>query len=446
MLTLINIGLLIILAFSIVMAFKRPIYGYCCFIAIRILVPEVARSPLADAISFNTTIIFVIIVSLIYKEGKSFMRVVRNDYFSKTLIVFFLYAIITLPLSNYGDIGIQYKNTIQFFLTDILPIIIFISVIHTKKDFDILVKVFLVATIACCIYSVFTVFVSFNPLVTTFKLAFDKTGELTASDLVEDFKTGRGLAASGTFVHTNGFGYFISMSIPICVYLIAKKYHIKLSIATLLLLVVNLFLCKKRSPLVSMGVFLIAYLFVSRNKEKFKYLLYTIGSIFLFMVLIELLPALSSINNMLESSFYFWDDKLLAKNDVGGSSWELRVRQLVYPFTEIKDNLIFGHGYGWCAWYRDELILHPILYGFETIFSTAVCELGIMGYFIYFKVFANSYKYSRPFRIKDTNYQLLNLIAEIVLIIATGLNYFYFWGFGIVLLRKGDLLESKNYV
>lgn len=446
MLSLINTGLFVILVLAFVFALKNPAYGYCFFIAVRILIPEVARSPLTDVISFNTTIIFVIIVILIYKKRKVFTNVIKKDDFSRTLVVFSLYAIITLPLSDYGDIAIQYKNTIQFFLTDILPIIIFISVIHSKRDFEVLVRTFLVATIVCCIYSIFTTLINFNPLVAVFKLAFDKSGEFIMSDFDTDLTTGRGFSSSGTFVSANGFGYFISMSIPICMYLIARKYQTKLSITVLLLLIINLFLCKKRSPLVSMGVFWIAYMFMDKNKDRCRHVIDVVLGGFFAILLIETIPALSSISNMLESSLYFWDDNILEKNDVGGSSWELRVRQTFYPFVEVKDNLIFGHGYEWCSWYLGEFELHPILYGFETILSTAVCEFGIVGYFIYYMVLKKSYKYSKPFYIEGINYQLLNLIAEIVLLLATGLNYFYFWGFGIVLLRKGDLLMLKKHV
>lgn len=445
MFTIINAALLILLAIVVIIAFKRPAYGYCCFIAIRILIPEVARSPLTDAISFNTTIIFVVFLALLYEKRKDFIRTVREDQFSKTLILLLLYALLVLPISDYGDLTVQYKYTIQFFLTDILPIIFFISAINNEKEINALVKTFLIATIICSVYSIFTAIIKFNPLVALFILTFDKTGDLAMSDMVADLSTGRGFAASGTFIHANGFGYFISMASPICLYLIARGYHRKLSKAALILLLVNLFLCKKRSPLVSMAVLGAMCFYLSRSKDKIKYIIYTLVGAILFVVLVETLPALSSVRNMLESSLFFWDDHTLEKNDVGGSSWELRVRQVFYPFEEIANNIILGHGYGWCRWFLDEFELHPMLYGFETIFSTAVCEFGILGYFIYYKLFYNSYKYSHPIKINNgTNYQLIAVITEMVLIIATGLNYFYFWGFSCVIMNKGDLIYYNH--
>lgn len=444
MLSVINIFLLVVFICTISLALKKPAYGYGCFIAGRILIPEIARSPLSESISFNTNIILVVILALIYHNRNNIVKTIKKESYVITLLLFSLYTIIALPFSDYGDLSIQFKFTVQFFLTDIVPIVLFAIIVYKTQDYNVIIKSFLAATIICCTYSVFTAFIQFNPIVAVFHLAFDKTGDLTMSDMVSDLSTGRGYAACGTFVHANGFGYFISMSIPICMYLIARGYYTKLSKITLLLLIVNLFLCKKRSPLVSMGTFLLLYLYLNNSKDKIKYIIYFfIGSLFA-IVLIETIPALSNIRNLLETSLFFWDDKALEKSDVGGSSWELRIRQIYYPFVEIADNIVFGHGYGWCRWFLDEYELHPLLFGFETIFSTSICELGIIGYLAYYMLFRKSYLYSRPIKVKGTNIQLLALYAELVLIIATGLNYFYFWGFSVVLMRKGDLLYSKR--
>ena len=79
-----------------------------------------------------------------------------------------------------------------------------------------------------------------------------------------------------------------------------------------------------------------------------------------------------------EGRMFFWNDNLLAKTGVGGSDMVLRVRQVIYPLVEVSNNIVFGHGFGWCGWYLGKYELHPILFGFETILSTAVCEFGII--------------------------------------------------------------------
>lgn len=444
MISVINLLLFIVFICTIILAFKKTAYGYGCFIVARILIPEIARSPLSESISFNTNIILVVILAFIYHNRNNIVKVIKKESYVITLLLFSLYTIITLPFSDYGDLSIQLKYTVQFFLTDIIPIVLFAIIVYKAQDLNVIIKSFLLATIICCTYSVFTAIIHFNPIVAVFQLAFDKTGDLTMDDMASDLSTGRGYAACGTFIHANGFGYFISMSIPICMYLITRGYDAKLSKIALLLLIINLFLCKKRSPLVSMGTFLLLYLYLSKSKDKIRYIFYFIIGCLFTIVLIETIPALYSIRNMLETSLFFWDDKALEKSDVGGSSWDLRTRQVFYPFVEIANNIVFGHGFGWCRWFLDEYELHPLLFGFETIFSTSICELGIFGYLAYYMLFRKSYLYSRPMKVKETNVQLLALYAEIVLIIATGLNYFYFWGFSVIVMRKGDLLHLKK--
>ena len=137
-----------------------------------------------------------------------------------------------------------------------------------------------------------------------------------------------------------------------------------------------------------------------------------------------------------EGRMFFWNDNLLAKTGVGGSDMVLRVRQVFYPLVEVSNNIVFGHGFGWCGWYLGKYELHPILFGFETILSTAVCEFGIMGYLVYCLLFYKSYRYSHPFCDRKTNFQLLNILAVVILVIATGFNYFYFFALVVVLMHK----------
>lgn len=259
------------------------------------------------------------------------------------------------------------------------------------------------------------------------------------------YTTGRGVSTSGTFLHANGFGYFISMSIPLFVYLqYTGQYNKRTIFIALALLIVNIFLCKKRSPIVSIGVFLILWMYLKR--KTWNVLLYMkvflLGAVVLLAVFI--IPALESIRSMIETSFFFWDDKLLAAKDVGGSSWELRILQVTYPFIEVKDNILFGKGFGWCSWYLNQYELHPVLFGFETILSTAVCQFGILGYLMYYMLFYQSYKYSRPYKYGKVNYQLLALVTMIVLIVATGLNYFFFFGIGSVIMNKQEIFMHEK--
>lgn len=432
----------LIIITSIILTFVRPIYGLSMFIAVRILVPEIARTPGID-LSLNSAIIGIVALITFVKKLAFSIKVTIRDKLSKVLLLFIVYNALVLPLSDYGSLSDQYGLLLQSFLTDFLPIILCIIIIRDESDVIIVKRVFLFATIICCMYGIMSYVTRANPYVLSFAIFYQwrDTGDY-ANEVLSLGE--RGFSTSGTFIHSNGFGYFITMSIPIVSYFIYCNRKDNLSKLTLALLIIDMFLCKKKSPIVSIAVFSFLLLFMIRGKQRVKYYLEALSAILLIFILIETIPSLESIKNVVETSLQFWNDNLNEKTDVGGSNWELRVRQLTYPFVEIANNPMFGHGYGWCGWYLGKYELHPILFGFETIFATAVCECGIMGYIIYFFLFEKCYKYSSMYKMEGINFALLNVVTELVLIAATGLNYFYFFGFSIVLLNRIGKLKSQN--
>ena len=169
---------------------------------------------------------------------------------------------------------------------------------------------------------------------------------------------------------------------------------------------------------------------------------------FLIAILfIRLLPGFEQLNNFITASIFFWDDH--AVNVTAGelgSTMELRIRQIVYPFVEINGNLIFGHGFGWCSWYIKEYLLHPILFGFESIFATSICELGIMGLVVYPTFFFQLYKKYIP-KTKTPNFGLLFLLTYVIDIIASGMNYFFLFLLLLVMINKSREFEyGKNEI
>lgn len=436
--------LLLIYLIIIFLTFIRPVYGIGSFLAVRILVPEVARMPGLEMLSYNSAIILIVLIIVIVKNFQVFYKCLLYDKYFKVLLLFIIISAILLPLSDYANLKFQYSYLLQYFFTDILPILLSVIVIKNQKDLSIVINIFLYASIICCVYAIITYVLQFNIYVNYFQ-AINGWRDVELGERLW-YTSGRGVSTSGTFLHANGFGYFISMAIPICTYLLSvKKYNRFILVTTLVLLIINLFLCKKRSPIVSIGVFLIFWLYYNQIlKNNIKLFFKIMFLLFLLFVIIFSVPAFDNIKTMIETSVFFWDDDLLAAKDVGGSSWELRILQALYPFVEIKNNILFGKGFGWCAWYLNEYELHPVLFGFETILSTAVCQFGITGYFIYYVLFRQSYKYSKPYKVIGINYQLLALIAMIVLVIATGLNYFFFYGIGVVFMNKHEHIFYKH--
>lgn len=429
-----TIFVFLLILIVVLLSIKRPSYGFGFFVAIRILVPEIVRTPGIESLSLNSSLILIVFTISILKNI-NLIKKIFTDKLSLVLLSFVSYALVTLPISDSSDLLGQFNILRQFAFTDILPVILAIVTINDKRDLQNIILIFLISTIICCLYGIYTFLIGSNPYVTAIQIYYHYRDMFSVLDVGEN-SVGRGYGTSGTFVHANGYGYFISMSIPLCLYLIQKGYYKKITMWTFGLLLINMFLCKKRSPLVTMGAFFVLWMFFNREKNKFQKNLKILGMIVLGIVIIEVVPIFESIKNMVNTSLFFWNDNLLAKTDVGGSDMVLRVRQVFYPLVEVSNNIVFGHGFGWCGWYLGKYELHPILFGFETILSTAVCEFGIMGYLVYCLLFYKSYRYSHPFCDRKTNFQLLNILAVVILVIATGFNYFYFFALVVVLMHK----------
>lgn len=106
-----------------------------------------------------------------------------------------------------------------------------------------------------------------------------------------------------------------------------------LKLILLLLLSICVIICTKRSAIVAYVVFWIIYWLYSSRKQKKKILLFFVSMIFVAIFLIYSIPQLSSVQGLLESSIFFWNDDMKIKNDIHGSSFSMRVEQVLYTHS-----------------------------------------------------------------------------------------------------------------
>ena len=174
------------------------------------------------------------------------------------------------------------------------------------------------------------------------------------------------------------------------------------------------------------------------TKKKIRILLTSIICCSIGITIVLNTPGLEILANFIRSSVFFWNDSMVISVSGGnvGSTFEMRIGQILYPFIEISNNFLFGHGKGWCAYYLSTHPFHPIMFGFETITSRIICEYGLVGIPLYTYVFINSYKYSEPKGEKSTNYSMLYVLTVLVMSIATGLDYYYLFFVYIVFIHK----------
>jgi len=173
-----------------------------------------------------------------------------------------------------------------------------------------------------------------------------------------------------------------------------------------------------------------------------------IFSLFIAGIVIWTVPKFDTLKNYTISSMFFWNDKAVSGLSTGdlGSSWALRTRQIWYPFVEVSEYILFGNGFGWTTWYKSTYGIHWLMFGFETVLSVAVCEYGLLGYFIYGTLFYQSYKYSKAnhHNRKVMSYQFLFIFVIIIMAIGSGLNYHYLF-FGLIVLMRRHESIFGNY-
>lgn len=216
-----------------------------------------------------------------------------------------------------------------------------------------------------------------------------------------------------------------------------------LKLILLLLLSICVIICTKRSAIVAYVVFWIIYWLYSSRKQKKKILLFFVSMIFVAIFIIYSIPQLSSVQGLLESSIFFWNDDMKIKNDIHGSSFSMRVEQVLYPFVLVADNFLFGKGFGWHTYYLSEHELHPVLQGFESIITVAISDGGFCGLILWSYLFYISYKYS-SLKDKKKKYYKIFTFVQLTIAIATGFSYFFFYGMYIVLLNRFYLLRDKG--
>ena len=258
----------------------------------------------------------------------------------------------------------------------------------------------------------------------------------------------KGYATFATFTSTTTFGYFLVLAVPYTIFLFYNNKELSKGLikGTLTLTFICVVLCKKRSAMISIIGMCLIFLFMSpKTKKYFNKILLCIVACVCAVAVIRLIPSLDKLNNFLTASLFFWNDKAVnVRHGELGSSMELRIRQALYPFVEIRSNLIFGHGFGWCSWYIREYLLHPVLYGFESIFATSICELGFVGLIVYPVLFYRLYR-DYLSKGKKPDLGLLFLLTYVIDIVASGMNYFYLFLLLIVLIRKGKECKYGEY-
>lgn len=420
------------------LSFKRPQWGFCSLLAIKILIPDNVRFPVGN-ISLNVACALVLFGCwLIHRRAN------RKANYTKHSICTIVGAVVAYSAFNMllTDVSVpvfaQFKPFFAYVVLQLLPVIVMINCFKKKEDVLLLVKVFVTCSAICAFYSLTCFFLQipypYNNFVNSVYPGRDEDMESVLSQVMGDVM-GRcmGTATSGTY----DYGMVISMlftGIGVVYHALRKKWILIVWI----MVGVDVLCTTRRAPIVTMMAFLFILFFFSDRKKLGKKLAWLAGIVGFAIAAVFIFPQLSSFRNILEASLFFWDDSVSAKNDVSGSSVSFRVWQLKQTLTYIAHNPLFGNGWGSC-YYNSK---YPAMNGWESFVLTTLMQFGYLGMVIWSLLYYKFYKFSLKGKMPVVS--LAFMVSAAALLILTDTIYPFYIYYGAALIYTLGLLKEQD--
>jgi O-antigen ligase len=413
--------------------------GFTLAIAARVLIPGSVRFYLGPLdISLNTFLTFILVVRLVII---SLIRIFvkekykwDNTFYPKQYVLYFILFIVSsfviIPFGSIVPFEMQINANMQFTITELATGIIAWFAIQDIKQLKLLCKFIFGSLIIGCIYGIYVYFVKIDFYAIFIHVLYETEIDFAESFLNEE----RGILNGricGTTNHPLAWGQILVLILSFIT--LCKSHKVKLLTNNKIiyflffsLITVNIFLTGSRSSILSF-IFFLFFLFLSFNlKDKLKTIIYLFGC-FVFISLISLQ------NTELDS--FFTNFAISDNNDIRGSSVSMRSEQLSTAFDLIKDNPLFGLGYGLVE--NRNKVYFPIsnlstLLGFESVLFSKLVQQGLFGLFFFFLFYFHVYSLIRHKYEKylSSDIFIINgfFISYFVSIIVTGIQS-TFWLF-----------------
>lgn len=194
---------------------------------------------------------------------------------------------------------------------------------------------------------------------------------------------------SSVFTHPMAYGLFLSFSIVYC-YMKTVLEKNKLFLFLLILTIAATFVCGIRTPIAALFIGVVFYLvYTHRVKTAVQVGVVAVCG----FVIVNSIPVLSDfIYSIIDSK----------GGDVQGSSFSMRVKQLMYCFDVLGNDYLFGKGYSWTTFYMTGGRVHPLLLAFESLAFVVLCNNGFAGVcfwciaaFVLYRITSKKIGYSR---------------------------------------------------
>lgn len=349
------------------------------------------------------------LILLLQKKQDKF-RFKFSNPISIFCILFLLYSLICLIFTNYK---IPALNVLRVYLIPVILYLITKSINFTKEDFN---KGFNILAIEASLISVYAVFQSVflgTKFLASLGYPVRENGRLATSFYLSGINNFQ--RASGTFVSSNTFAFFVSIFCIVCFYIIINKKRFnkktfRIAIITFSLTLIGLFMSFSRSCWIATFIVLTLILINAIQKNSLSISLKSIIRISLVffvtvLIIVAIISFLSGINIFGIVIQYLINT--LSFNDTSAVS---HVSSYIDSFN-IFIKHIFGTGLGIngpkAAVYFNEYFIT------ESSYFLMLFEFGIIGFVLYFSIyFIAIYKYYR----KKVRFDICNYVIIFSLI------------------------------
>lgn len=308
----------------------------------------------------------IIIYYFLFKFKKS----QNTDFpFKYPFILMSISYILSSVFTNYSA-SIAFTTTTRLILNDFVFVYILWKVIQSKKDLHFIIKFFLIISFILCIYSLFEIITNSNPIMKWESSLIPpefNTDKIFLSSTT-DLRFGR-IRSQSLFPISISFGAFCLLFFTFIIFYFQNfksvyriSYIPKIIIISLLFM--GIFLSNSRTPMFALPIFILAI----ANHKIIKLKTITILAIITVLLIPFVIPYLSAYSSISESS----------TNSVGGSSIEMRLKQLETSFDSFLESPIVGNGIRYSGGVlavekRDEIL------GAESIWFILLIEQGVIG-------------------------------------------------------------------
>lgn len=370
------------------LCYRNLAYGCAFMLFIHQVFPTVFR---LGSMSVNTAMIAILAVFVVTRHYKRLAKLpTRYTYILKGLAFPLICLAVLAPLS----FKIQFSSWIQFVITELLTGLLLLLSIRSLQDFKLVLYTLLGSYILIGSYGVLTYVWHINPIFTLFNLHY---GELqmnytgTGEEIIRGALTG---VASGNTSGPLPWGQSSLVVLFAACFLPRGYKNGWLANCVIFLSAINCFLCGKRSVILPM-LLVVGYYIFTRYLQSPKGRLKFAMSICLAYLAISYFASSNEYMKNVQTSLFFWDDKLAEKNDVRGSSKDMRMDQFMYVHIMVQESPLCGLGFGYPSFYSSQKGQHPVMLGFESIYFSIFVQSGFIGLVVWFLFFYRCHIYTK---------------------------------------------------